>query len=309
MTPIPPKMTTKAECCLPVNGLLLLNKAQGLSSNAALQKAKRLFRAKKAGHTGSLDPLATGMLPICFGEATKLSQYLLDANKCYEATGLLGSKTTTSDSLGQITHSVADVRVSEAQLQAVLEQFRGHSLQTPSMFSALKHQGQPLYKLARAGITIERKSRDIQIDRLDLQGFDGHSFEITVSCSKGTYIRNLVEDIGETLGVYAHLTRLHRVHTAGFDQERMVTLEELAAMSDDERMACLLPMERAIPNLAGIRISLDDVLNLRQGRTLVYQDASSVCGTVALHDTNGDFIGLGELDEQRVLRAKRLLAF
>jgi len=302
-------MTSKSECILPINGILLLNKPQGLSSNAVLQKAKRLFKAKKAGHTGSLDPLATGMLPICFGEATKLCQYLLDADKCYEATGLLGIKTSTADALGDELQRVDDFNVSESELCQVLEQFTGATQQIPSMFSALKHQGKPLYKLARAGITIERKSRDILIDALTLRSFNGQSFEITVSCSKGTYIRNLVEDIGETLGVYAHVTQLHRKHTAGFDREAMYTLDALEAMSDSERLACLLPMERAIPTMPVVVIDPDELLRLQQGKTLDYQAVDIPNGLVRLNLEQGEFVGIGELDSDHILKVKRLLAF
>lgn len=302
-------MTSKSDCVLPINGILLLNKPQGLSSNAVLQKVKRLFKAKKAGHTGSLDPLATGMLPICLGEATKLCQYLLDADKCYEATGLLGVKTSTADSMGDVIQTVDNVNVSEAQLRQILEQFTGRTQQIPSMFSALKHQGKPLYKLARAGITIERKSRDIVIDALTLRSFDGLSFEITVSCSKGTYIRNLVEDIGETLGVYAHVTQLHRKHTAGFDNEGMYTLEALQGMDDAQRLACLLPMERAVPDMPQLVISLDDVTRLQQGKTVICSNHNNLAGLVRLRNSQGSFIGIGELDLDSVLKVKRLLAF
>ncbi|MGQ3891526.1 tRNA pseudouridine(55) synthase TruB [Legionella sp. CNM-4043-24] len=302
-------MTNKSECILPINGILLLNKPQGLSSNAVLQKAKRLFKARKAGHTGSLDPLATGMLPICFGEATKLSQYLLDADKCYEATGLLGIKTSTADSMGEVLEQMDEFHISEAQLRDALQQFTGLTQQTPSMFSALKHQGQPLYKLARAGISVERKAREILIDALSLRSFDGRSFEITVSCSKGTYIRNLVEDIGDTLGVYAHVTQLHRKHTAGFDQEPMYTLESLQEMTESERLACLLPMQRAIPSMPELRIEHVELTQLQQGRTLDYRERQVEQGLVRLSLETGEFAGIGEIDADHVLKVKRLLAW
>jgi tRNA pseudouridine55 synthase len=301
--------TNKVNCSLPINGILLLNKPTGLSSNVALQKVKRLFKAKKAGHTGSLDPLATGMLPICLGEATKICQYLLDADKCYHATGLLGLKTTTGDSTGDVTHQVDQVVVSAEELQSVINQFIGCTKQVPSMFSALKHRGIPLYKLAREGITIERKSRDIIIDSLNLLSFDGRQFEIVVSCSKGTYIRNLVEDIGETLGVYAHVTQLHRIYTAGFNQEPMYTLDELTQMDDATRLNCLLPMENAISTMPRRIIHSDDLLKLRQGKTIVCPESQVLTGRVCLCDEDGIFLGIGEVDEENVLKVKRLLAF
>ena len=219
-----------------VNGILLINKPQGLTSNAVLQQAKRLFHAQKAGHTGSLDPLATGMLPLCFGEATKFSQYLLDADKCYETTGLLGIKTNTADAMGDVIARVDDFTISIAQLQSVLDTFLGTIKQVPSMFSALKHQGKPLYKFARDGIEIERQAREITIHDLQLNAFDGREFKLTVSCSKGTYIRNLVEDIGNRLSVGAHVTQLHRVYTAGLASEPMFSLDELAEKSSEELM-------------------------------------------------------------------------
>lgn len=301
--------TSKADCILPINGIILLDKSQGMSSNAALQKVKRLFRAKKAGHTGSLDPLATGMLPICFGEATKLCQYLLDAEKCYEATGMLGMQTSTGDSLGESTHTASKINVTQEQLHSVMQQFIGRTLQTPSMYSALKHQGTPLYKLARAGITIERKPREIVVDTLELLAFDGMQFKISVSCSKGTYIRNLIEDIGIALGVYAHMTQLHRVYTAGFDKEAMYTLDELVLMDETERLNCLLPMERAIPNMPDVIIEPEELQSLRQGKTLTFTGRCDLIGTVSLRDKANQFAGLGEIDNNRILKVKRLLAF
>src|SRR3990167_2002520 len=195
-----------------VDGILLLNKPLGLTSNAALQQVKRYYHAEKAGHTGSLDPLATGMLPICFGEATKFSQYVLLSDKTYLATGLLGTKTSTGDAEGEIIASIDKVNVSEDALLAVLKGFQGETLQLPSMFSALKHQGIPLYRYARKGIVIEREPRPIQIHELQLVGYDGKQFVIKVSCTKGTYIRNLIEDIGEKLGTFAYVNQLHRLY-------------------------------------------------------------------------------------------------
>ena len=176
------------------------------------------------------------MLPICFGEATKICQYLLDADKCYETTGLLGIKTNTSDSTGEVIAQVEHYCVSETQLNKVLSQYKGNIKQVPSMFSALKHKGTPLYRFAREGIEIERKARDVLISQLQLNDFDGTQFSLTVTCSKGTYIRNLVEDIGDTLGVGAHVTRLHRLYTSGFQNMPMYSLDELQEMSLTQKL-------------------------------------------------------------------------
>jgi len=300
-------MIRRNECTLPINGILLVNKPQGLSSNAVLQKVKRLFKAKKAGHTGSLDPLATGMLPICLGEATKLCQYLLDADKAYIATGLLGIKTNSGDSQGEIVSKTESFNISKQQLQDVINQFIGNIQQIPSMFSALKHNGTPLYKLAREGVTIERKAREITIHSLELMDFDGSSFVIKVACTKGTYIRSLVEDIGEKLGVGAHVTQLHRTYTTGFDHEPMYSLEELTNYNSDELTARLLPLERAINYMPIIQVNADELSRLRQGKTVNYSH-SQEAGIVRLHDDTGTFAGLGDLSCDGLLCVKRLLA-
>ena len=292
-----------------VNGLLLVNKPRDLTSNAVLQQVKRLFHAKKAGHTGSLDPLATGMLPLCFGEATKFSQYLLDADKCYEVTGLLGIKTNTADAMGEEIARVDDFTISEEALKAVLAEFIGPIFQRPSMFSALKHHGKPLYKFAREGIDIERKPREITIHDLQLNGFDGRFFQLTVTCSKGTYIRNLVEDIGDRLGVYAHVTKLHRTYTAGLAGESMYPLDALVAMSPASLHQCLLPMERAVDDLPPLTLDDDAVFALRQGKMVCIPDAMDWTGGARLYDKKGLLIGLGEWDSAGVLKVKRLLGF
>ena len=299
---------SRADCNLLIDGILLVNKPQGLSSNAVLQKVKRLYKAKKAGHTGSLDPLATGMLPICFGEATKLCQYLLDADKTYQATGLLGIKTNTADSDGEIISTTDNFTISEQALLSVIKEFIGTIHQIPSMFSALKHQGKPLYKLAREGITIERKAREIVIHTIELTDFDGRHFGIKVSCSKGTYIRNLVEDIGERLGVHAHVTQLHRICTAGFDADPMYSLDELMSKTPSELHAALLPLERAINYIPVVKLVLEDVSRLKQGKIVQYPNFLDISGCVRLHDEQNSFIGLGELDSQGLLKVKRLLA-
>lgn len=290
----------------PVHGILLLNKPQGVTSNWALQKVKRLFNAQKAGHTGSLDPLATGMLPICFGEATKFSQYLLDADKCYEVTAALGIKTNTGDALGEIIARVEGRAISQDDLHEVLQAFLGKSKQVPSMFSALKHQGRPLYEYARAGVEVEREARDIYIHQLSLVDFDARHFSLVVSCSKGTYIRNLIEDIGNKLGVGAHVTRLHRKYTAGFADEPMHALNDLAEQSKEALLNCLLPIDRATAFFPRMTIEFDEESALRQGKIIKIQPENN-CGIMRLYRLDGRFVGLGEVDESGHLKGKRLL--
>jgi tRNA pseudouridine55 synthase len=292
-----------------INGILLLNKSQGITSNTALQQVKRLFQAKKAGHTGSLDPLATGMLPICFGEATKICQYLLDADKCYQTTGLLGLKTNTADSTGEVIARVDNVLVTLLQLKAVLARYTGAIQQTPSMFSALKYNGTPLYRFARAGIEIERAARDIVVKSLELSNFNDKEFTLTVVCSKGTYIRNLVEDIGDDLKVGAHVTMLHRVYTAGFEKMPMYTFEQLQEMSSIEQMNCLIPMDKAVDYLTPVSLSEAEALTIREGRILVGTIINDVVECVRLYDEHKQFIGLGERLINGDLKAKRLLSF
>lgn len=290
-------------------GIILLNKHQDISSNLALQKVKRLFGIKKAGHAGNLDPLATGMLPICLGEATKVCHYLLNADKGYEATGLLGIKTNTSDSTGEAIAVFEDFSISNETLSAILQSFLGTTQQIPSMFSALKHQGKALYHYARAGIEVERKARDIEIKALELISFNGKQFQLRIQCSKGTYIRNLIEDIGDTLGVGAHMTQLHRTYTSGFEDKKMYTLNELAEMTFSQRMDCLIPMDQAIDHLDTIIISSDEVLALRQGRIVVKDMNLNPNNLFRIYDCNHQFIGLVQSLSAKEIKAKRLLAY
>lgn len=299
---------SKAESKRTVDGILLLNKPQGLTSNAALQRVKHLYKAKKAGHTGSLDPLATGMLPLCFGEATKFCQYLLDADKCYEARGLLGIKTNTADALGEVIETCPSFNLTQADLEKVLNQFKGKIKQIPSMFSALKHKGNPLYKYARKGINIEREAREITMHELELLAFDGKQFDIKVSCSKGTYIRNLVEDIGDSLGVGAHVTKLHRLYTAGFANEPSYSLEELEAKSEAELNDCLVPMDRAVNYLPSLTLKAAEILALSHGKIISGMIETNLEGLVRLYDESGFFVGLGNLDRLGNLSVQRLLA-
>lgn len=292
-----------------LDGLVLVDKPQHLTSNGLLQRVKRLYGVKKAGHTGSLDPLATGMLPICIGEATKLSQFLLDADKCYLVTGRLGSTTDTGDALGKILQQVTEFSITETQVREAVQAFTGVIQQVPPMFSALKYQGKPLYQLARQGIEIPRKAREIKIYQSELLSFDGHEFQLRVTCSKGTYMRTLVGDIGERLGVGAHLTALHRFYTAGFAEEPMWSLQQLTEQTDQERMACLLPMDRAVATLPLMHLTREEALCLHQGRVLNKAMESDIDGLIRLYQPNNVFFGIGDYHcETHTLKAKRLLA-
>lgn len=297
------------EVCMEKNldGILLVNKPQGLSSNAVLQKIKRLVNVKKAGHTGSLDPLATGMLPICLGQGTKVCQYLLDADKVYRATGILGIKTDTADATGKIVAESQVVDISQETLLTVLQSFIGETKQTPSMYSALKHQGVPLYKLARKGKVIERSPRTIYVKAIKLLDFDGKFFEIEVSCSKGTYIRNLIEDIGEQLKVFAHMTQLHRLHTAGFAHKPMFSLEQLQSLSLQQINDIVLPITDAIAHFEEILLQQEDVLALQKGQRIHILPRRNPGLYRAYFQEK--FIGIVEQQEEGFLQVKRLMAY
>ena len=288
----------------PLDGVLLFDKPLELSSNTALQKVRRLFQAEKAGHTGTLDPLATGLLPICFGEATKFSSALLDADKTYCATLRLGQTTTTGDAEGEII-AERPVEIGESDVDAVLARFRGNIQQLPPMYSALKHQGKPLYEYIRNGETVERELRDVVIHELVRDRFSANEMDIAVRCSKGTYIRTLAEDIGEALGCGAHLTALRRTAIAHFDLQGGYSLQQLEMMSVAEREACVLPLESLMPGIP--RLHLDDVQikRLAQGQRLAL-DAGLPDGKIGLYGAHG-FIGLGLLQGRR-LAPQRLLA-
>lgn len=288
----------------PLDGVLLFDKPLSLSSNTALQKVRRLFQAEKAGHTGTLDPLATGLLPICFGEATKFSNSLLDSDKTYRARVRLGQVTTTGDAEGEVIAS-SPVEVDEARLQAVLPTFLGDIQQLPPMHSALKHQGKPLYEYIRKGETVERQSRQVTIHELVLEHFAGEELEITVRCSKGTYIRTLAEDIGQALGCGAHLLALRRLAIGRFGLDGALSWERLEAMSQTEREACLLPVDCMLQDLP--MLELDSVLTTRiaRGQRLVL-DHGLPDGRVRLYG-EGRFIGVGGLTG-KLLTPERLLS-
>lgn len=292
-----------------VDGILLLDKPLGISSNAALQRAKKLFGAKKAGHTGSLDPLATGMLPICFGEATKFSQFLLDANKSYFVIAQLGVKTTTGDSEGDVIATEA-VNVTATHLQSVMQTFLGDIQQTPPMYSALKVNGEPLYKLARKGETIERKSRPIKIYALELADFKKDIFSFSVTCSKGTYVRTLVEEIGEKLRCGAHVTTLRRTKVSPYEEGRIYTLDELyqadKLMGAGGLLPFLLPMDSALTHLPAITLSMEQALALQRGQAI--QVESLLSAALIRLMLEGKFIGVGE-KVNNIIKPKRLVSY
>ena len=289
-----------------VSGMLLLDKPAGYSSNHALQKVKRLFRAEKAGHTGTLDPFATGLLPICLGEATKFSSYGLEGDKRYLATLKLGLTTATGDIEGEIL-ARNEVNVSQSDIDRVLRNFRGTISQIPPIYSALKVAGKPMYDYARKGLDVERKPRDVQIKQLECVKFFGDEMIIDVRCGKGTYIRTLGEDIGAALGCGAHLIALRRTASSSLTIDRAITLERLDAFSESERDALLLPVDTLLQDVPSVVLESRMVIRLQQGQC---QEALAdwLPGMVSVYDLNRVFIGLAEVTEARQLVAKRLIA-
>ena len=313
-----------------VNGVVLLNKPLGLSSNDALQKVKRIFNAAKAGHTGALDPLATGMLPVCLGEATKFSQFLLDADKTYQVTAKLGVRTTTSDADGEVVERKV-VSSSEEQIRAACLSFLGTSKQVPSMFSALKYQGKPLYYYARQGIEVAREARDVTLFSLQVTRIENDEVDMQVHCSKGTYIRSLVDDIGQKLGCGAYVSRLHRSRVSDYPVEQVFTLEQLQQMRDkihqgetesapvdllddelfSELDAILLPMDTAVKALS--EVELDPV------STQYFKNGNPVHCTGSIKLTSGTqvrvytkerlFMGVGFIDPDAKVAPKRTVVY
>ncbi len=294
----------------PVDGILLLDKPAGITSNKALMEIKHLFQAEKAGHTGSLDPLATGMLPICLGEASKFSQYLLEADKVYFARMRLGQKTTTADADGEIIAEADVPAFSAEQIEAVLSRFRGDIKQVPSMFSALKKDGRPLYELARQGIEVEREARPVTIYRLDLMATEPLFWDIEVACSKGTYIRNLVEDIGEALGCGAHVTVLRRLAAGPFQAAQMVTLEQVRALVEQSGPSgadgLLLQAWAGLEGWPRVELTETAAYYLLQGQPVRAQGAPAE-GQVLVFEEGGRFLGVGELTEDGRIAPKRLI--
>ncbi|QLB16224.1 tRNA pseudouridine(55) synthase TruB [Mannheimia varigena] len=293
-----------------IHGVFLLDKPEGVSSNDIMQKVKRLFQANKAGHTGALDPLATGMLPICLGEATKFSQFLLDSDKRYLVTAKLGERTDTSDAEGQVVETRA-VNVTESDILARLDLFRGDILQVPTMFSALKHNGKPLYEYARAGIAVEREARPITIFDLKFIEYQAPFLTLEVHCSKGTYIRTLVDDLGEALGCGAHVIMLRRTAMSSYPTDEMMSIEDLQLLAESfptkalERL--LLPMDTAVSNLAKINLTAEQTKAVGFGQRVKFDNENQVYGLVRLFSDSDQFLGVAEITEDNVIRPNRMV--
>ena len=297
----------------PVNGILLIDKPAGLTSNATLQRAKRALFAAKAGHTGSLDPLATGVLPLCFGEATQFSRFLLDADKIYVSTFVLGVSTSTGDADGDIVASVDASKISLARVEDALTLFRGAIEQIPPMYSALKHDGERLYKLARQGVEVERKARPVTIYELELLDYtvgEEVALQLRIHCSKGTYIRSLAEDIGRVLACGAHVGALRRVQSGPFGVQDCLPLDQLEAYAEEKNFDALdqllLPVDSGLAEMPEVRVSEDTAFYLRQGQAVLVPNAP-LDGYVKLALKTGGFFGVGETTDDGRLAPSRLL--
>jgi tRNA pseudouridine55 synthase len=302
--------STGKRSSLPVDGLLLLNKPAGLTSNRALQKVKRLLRARKAGHTGSLDPAATGMLPLCFGEATKVCAYLLHADKTYRVSARLGEKTDTADADGQVIETASVPAMTEQDWREVLVSFVGESRQIPPMYSALKVDGKRLYELARKGEVVERKPRTIRIDELSLLETKGSRLVLRVKCSKGTYIRTLVEDIAEAAGTIAHTDSLHRESVGAFRAEDMLDLskaEEWAEKAPELLRERLLAPDTALVDMPAVEITDEQVARFVQGQVVDLPEATG--GEVRVYGPHEQFVGVGELGGDGRLAPRRVFNY
>ncbi|MEG3191648.1 tRNA pseudouridine(55) synthase TruB [Lysobacter sp. D1-1-M9] len=301
----------------PLHGLLLLDKPAGLSSNQALQQARHLFRAEKGGHTGSLDPLATGLLPLCFGEATKIAGLLLGARKAYETTAVLGTTTDTDDADGmpllQRTLPSLDDAAFATALEAALAPLRGHIVQRAPVYSALKQGGEPLYARARRGETIEAPERNVVVHALELLGREGPRLRLRIECGSGTYVRSLVRDIGEALGCGAHVEVLRRLWVEPFTQPRMYTLEQLRALSDAHGEAaldaCLLPIEAGLAGFPRVLVDAAQAERLGQGQRLQLDAGTASAEQVAVYDHSERVLGLASIDDSRLLRPQRLFTW
>ena len=288
-----------------VDGVLLLDKPYAMTSNAALQTARRLLNAQKAGHTGTLDPLASGLLALTFGEATKFSAALLHADKTYIAGIKLGQQTTTGDVEGDFLQT-RPVRVNRADIEKTLNAFRGDILQVPPMFSALKRDGKTLYDLAREGVSIEREARSVRIEKLEILEFADELLTVEVTCSKGTYIRVLAEDIGEALGCGAHLASLRRTKVGVLSLEDAVTLQALETMSVDERLATLKPLDALMQTLPAVHLSENDRVRFCHGQRLALGLPS--CPRVRVYGPDEQMVGTARVNERGVLEPERLIA-
>jgi len=290
---------------LPVNGMLLLDKPIGCSSNQALQKAKFLLNAQKAGHTGSLDPLATGLLPLCFGETTKISGMFLHADKTYTVSIRLGITTETGDSEGTVI-SRQEVDIQEESLLSTLDRYRGDFMQTPPMYSALKQNGQPLYKLARQGVTVKREARPVTVYSLDILNWEQDLLELKVSCSRGFYIRTLAEDIGNDLGCGAHVEVLRRTQVGDFRVDQAITMDQLEAiLSPQDRAKVLLATDEGLAHLPEVRLPENLARYIKLGQSIRASN-TTLPGLVRVYAETTGFIGLGEISSDFKLSPKRL---
>jgi tRNA pseudouridine55 synthase len=292
-----------------IQGILLLDKPSGLTSNEALQRVKRIYQARKAGHTGSLDRLATGMLPICFGEATKFTGFLLESDKSYQATFRLGVETTTGDALGEIVKQAAVPDLNPRLIRAVLEKFIGRIEQIPPMYSALKKDGVRLYELAYQGIEVERQPRLITINRIDLLRHDSDSLDVEIECSKGTYIRTLAEDIGRALGCGAHVSALRRIGAGPFRESEMTGMPELQQLAESGYPALdrkLISIDAALSNLPSVRLASTVSVYLCEGQAVIIPRAPT-SGMLRLYAESGEFIGIGEVLEDGRVAPRRLV--
>ena len=287
-----------------LSGVFLLNKPLGISSNAALQRVRWLYRAEKGGHTGALDPLASGLLPICLGEATKFSHYLLDSTKRYQTTIHLGHSTTTGDVEGDVLLEQAVPELTQAKIEQILATFVGDIQQVPPMYSALKKEGRPLYELARKGIEIEREARPITIEALELLSFTENSLTLDVTCSKGTYIRVLGEDIAKALNTFGHLTYLHRIKTGQFDLIPSYTIEYLESLTEFERDALLLPVFAPVDHFTRVQVPQGRAEYFSRGMESNIEHAAE---TEVLVFDGEKCLGLAEITDKKRLVPKRVL--
>jgi tRNA pseudouridine55 synthase len=295
-----------------ITGILLLDKPLGLTSNDALQRIKRYYRAAKAGHTGSLDPLATGLLPCCLGDSTKFSAFLLDADKRYRVRVKLGVTTTTADAEGEVVETLPVEGITEERVRQVLLKFVGGIDQLPPMYSAVKHQGQRLYKLARQGIEVERQPRRIEIHALELLACEPPEIELDVHCSKGTYVRTLAEDIGRELGCGGHVSALRRTGVGPYSEATtpFVSIEQIAALAEGDDFpaldALLLPLDTALGHWPSLRLSADAAFYLQQGQAVLVPQAPTE-GLVRLYDPSSRFLGVGSILDDGKVQPKRLI--
>ena len=291
----------------PVDGILLLDKPAGITSNEALQRARKLLGARKAGHTGSLDPIATGLLPLCFGSSTRWSGYFLGSDKSYKATVRLGETTETGDSEGAVTTRLP-VNVSESHVRSILQEFVGTRLQIPPMYSAIKVDGQPLYKLARQGKEIAREPREVTVHNLDFQSYDGRDIELTLRCSSGFYVRTLATEIGEKLETGGHVIALRRLGVAGLVVDQALTLDDLAQLPGSvERRACLGSVGEALDHLPAVELSVDAAFYLCRGQSVRASNLPGE-GSVRLYSSATGFLGVGVVGPQGTVAPERLVS-